>query len=202
MISLTPKLNPDPSYKPSGVPERGRRSIRLRGFDYSRDGAYFITVCTRGRVCLLGDVVEGEMRLSEAGLVAQAAWEGLPHHYPHVQLDAWVIMPNHVHGIVILAEADRDPITVGAGLKPAPTGNPGNAARHGLPEVVRAFKSFSARRINALLGASGVPFWQRNYYEHVIRDEEALHRIRRYIVGNPARWDEDPENPNAVRREA
>ena len=178
----------------SSVSELGRRSIRLRGFDYSRDGAYFVTICTRGRACLLADVVGGEMRLSEAGRVVQEVWEGLPLHYPHVQTDAWVIMPNHVHGIIVLSAFDTQ---VRACLNPAPTAR-ANETRHGLPEIVRALKTFSARRINALRGAMGSPFWQRNYYEHVIRDDDSLNRIRQYIMDNPARWGEDPENPMVV----
>jgi REP element-mobilizing transposase RayT len=161
------------------VPERRRRSIRLRGFDYAQAGAYFITICTRRSACVLGEVVAGSVRLSKAGQVVQDVWEGLPRHYPHVRLDAWTIMPNHVHGIVIFT---AEP--VGAGLKPAPTNTnqdalddggsmPTNAnrTRHGLPEIVRAFKTFSARRINAAQGTQGTAFWQRNYYEHVIRNE-------------------------------
>ena len=194
-----------PEMKDTGVewigdaPKRRRRSIRLQGYDYNRQGAYFVTICTRNRVCLLGDIVEGRMYLSEAGRLAQAVWEDLPHHYPHVQIDVWVIMPNHMHGIIILTEADPKTdvgtkTDVGAGLKPAPTA----ATRHGLSEIVRAFKTFSARRINALHNTVGTPFWQRNYYEHVIWNESALDRIRQYIVDNPARWREDPENP-AVR---
>ena len=104
-------LKPYPAMKNSGVewigdaPKRQRRSIRLQGYDYTRQGAYFVTICTRNRACLLGDIVEGRMHLSEAGRLAQVAWEDLPHHYPHVQIDVWVIMPNHMHGIVILTEA-------------------------------------------------------------------------------------------------
>ena len=101
------------------VAARRRKSIRLPGFDYSQPGAYFITVCTRNRACILGDVTEGKLRLSAAGRLAQAVWEELPQHYPHVQLDAWTVMPNHVHGIVILDSGPAGP--VGAGLKPAPT---------------------------------------------------------------------------------
>ena len=175
-----------------GLPAR-RRSLRLPGYDYAQTGAYFVTICTRGRVCFLGDVVDGEVRLSEFGRLANSVWLELPRHYPHVRLDAWVVMPNHVHGIVMLKLTDD---VVGAGLKPAPTGR----RRHGIPEVVRAFKTYSARCINAARGATGTPFWQRNYYEHVIRDEESLDRIRRYIAENPARWDEDPENPASHRR--
>ena len=204
--------------------------MRLRGFNYAHPGAYFITVSTRNRICLLGDVIDDKMPLSEAGRLAQAVWEGLPTHYPHIRLDAWVVMPNHVHGIVMLTEADPDPHPIRAGFKPAPaktgtaannarhglpeiyndpvragfkpapakTGTAANNARHGLPEIVRAFKTFSARRINDVRGAVGTPVWQRNYYEHIIRDDEALNRIRQYIMDNPARWHEDPENPHTM----
>ena len=98
---------------------RRRNSIRLQGFDYARQGAYFVTICTRNRECFLGDVEDGKMRLSDSGRLAMAVWEGLPSHYPHIQLDTYVIMPNHVHGIVVLE--DKDDRHVGAGLKPAPT---------------------------------------------------------------------------------
>ena len=204
-----------------------RRSLRLPGYDYAQAGAYFVTICTRGRICVLGDVLDGEVRLSEWGVMVNSVWSELPRHYAHVRLDAWVVMPNHVHGIVLL-KPDDDMAGAGlkprAGLKPAPTGvgvlpsrvsdgsryrgadgsilkpAPTGLRRHGIPEVVRAFKTFSARRINAARGAVGTSFWQRNYYEHVIRDEESLDRIRQYVVDNPARWDEDPENPASKNR--
>ena len=113
-VRLSPASEPSNAACKESAPERRRRSIRLRGFDYAQAGAYFVTICTRRSACVLGEVVAGEVRLSEAGRVVQTVWEGLPRHYPHVQLDAWIIMPNHVHGIVILT---ADP--VGAGLKPA-----------------------------------------------------------------------------------
>jgi REP element-mobilizing transposase RayT len=168
-------------------PERHhRRSVRLKGYDYSQAGAYFITIVTQGRVCLFGEVVAGELRLNKVGRMVASAWEDLPNHYAGVGLDAFVVMPNHVHGIVVLAGptvgAGSD---VGAGLKPAPT----------LSEIVRAFKTFSARRINEHRGTRGMPVWQRNYYEHVVRDDESLDRIREYIAGNPLRWESDRENP-------
>ncbi len=143
-----------------------------------------------------GDVINGTMRYSEIGRLTQAVWEGLPRHYPHVKMDVWILMPNHLHAILILAHALVHVPRVGAGLKPAPTSK--NAPRHGLPEIVRAFKTFSARRINAFRDTVGRPFWQRNYFEHVIRNDVDLNRIRQYIVDNPAEWVEDPENP-AVR---
>jgi len=94
-----------------------RRSIRLKNYDYSQAGAYFVTICTHGHIHLFGEVVDGEMRLNPFGEIVQAVWFDLPQHYGHVQLDAFVVMPNHVHGIIVLT---ADPV-VGAGLNPAPT---------------------------------------------------------------------------------
>jgi len=166
---------------------QNRRSIRLRGYDYSQAGAYFVTVCAQDRLCLFGGIADGEMRLNDAGRTVQTVWDALPDHYPQVEMDVCVIMPNHVHGIIILA--------VGAGFKPAPT-KPAPAMRHGLPEIVRAFKTFSARRINEMRGMPGGKIWQRNYYEHIIRNDDELNRIREYIANNPAQWEMDRENPN------
>ena len=114
------------------------------------------------------------------------SWHRLFEHYPELKLDAFVAMPNHVHGIIVLVEPTR------AGLKPAPTFVYG---RHGLAEIVRAFKTFSSRGINQLRGTPGRRVWQRGYYEHVIRNEADLHEIRQYIVNNPLKWDLDEENP-------
>lgn len=134
---------------------------------------------------LLGEVVDNKMRLNSAGEIVKACWEQLSHHYPHVQLDAFVVMPNHVHGIIILTDYDMP----GAGLRPAPT------KRHELSEIVRAFKSFSSRRINELRNTPGVEIWQRNYYDHIIRNEKSLSLIRLYIRTNPLMWIHDPDNP-------
>jgi putative transposase len=177
-----------------------RRSIRLKGYDYTSPGAYFVTVCVRDRECVLGDVSNGEMELSDAGHVVQACWDDLPNHYPHVQLDAFVVMPNHVHGVIFLLD---DPtavgvtVGVGAGLRPAPTAPRGE--RHGLPEIVRAFKSFSARRINEMHHTAGAPFWQRGFYEHIVRNERQLDAIRRYVVDNPLKWALDRDHPRNAR---
>lgn len=131
------------------------------------------------------------MRLNAYGEIVQAVWDGLPNHYGHVLLDAFVIMPNHIHAIIMLDVATP----VGAGFKPAPTAT-ATKKRHGLPEIVRAFKTFSARRINELRNSPGVSIWQRNYYEHIIRSESSLDCIRGYIANNPMRWADDTENPN------
>jgi putative transposase len=186
-----------------------RRSIRLKGYDYSQPGAYFVTMVTRHRECLFGEVMDGKMRLNEAGMIVKKAWLDLPNHYPHLLLDAFCIMPNHLHGIFILVD---DPGRGGSGI-PYPL-QPENDEekfdnissenqtrpyqRHGLPEIVRSVKSFSARRINRLRGTPGVSVWQRDYFERVIRNERELNAIRRYIQDNPLKWERDRENPNIV----
>jgi REP element-mobilizing transposase RayT len=187
-----------------------RRSIRLRGYDYAAPGAYFLTVCVINRQSLLGDVVNEEMRLNWMGRAVQAVWQNLPCHYAHVELDAFVVMPNHVHGILVLTDdagAAAEHADVGAGSEPAPTREaaghmdvgagfkPAPTVRHGLPEIVRAFKTFSSRRINEMRGTVGAPLWQRNYYEHIVRNEEELGLIRQYILYNPLGWTGDRENP-------
>ena len=156
----------------------------MKGYDYSQSGAYFVTIVVWQRECLFGEIVDGGMRLNEYGKIVQRAWFDLPKHYPHVQLGTFCIMPNHVHAVIIFIE------TVGAGLKPAPT-----VARHPLSEIVRAFKSFSARRINELRKTQGVPVWQRNYYEHIIRNSDEHNRIHLYIGSNIDNWITDDENP-------
>ena len=180
-------------------------TIRLSGYDYSRAGAYFVTTCTSGRANLFGKIVKNEMRLNVYGRMVQEVWNGLPGHYPHVALDAFVIMPNHIHGIVILVDGvDLNDISVGAGFKPAPTPKfahapkPAPTPRHGLPEIVRAFKTFSARQINRLRHTPGIPVWQRNYYEHIIRNNAALNSIRQYVKANPCQWEKDRENLNGI----
>ncbi len=174
-------------------PEKhNRQSIRLKGYDYRRAAAYFFTCCTTNRECLFGEIADGCMRLNPFGNIVQACWEDLPQHYPHVELDVFAIMPNHVHGIIVLGDTDVS-ANVGAGLKPAPT------KRHGLAEIIRAFKTFSARRINELREARGTSLWQRNYYEHVIRSADEWQHIREYILDNPARWEMDEENPKSPK---
>jgi putative transposase len=163
------------------------RSIRLKGYDYAQAGAYFITICAQDRECLFGDVVDVAVILSSPGRIIWEAWCELPEHYQHVQLNAFVVMPNHVHGIIMLC-CD----SVEAGLKPAAT------IRHALPEVVRAFKTFSSRRINTWRQTPGTPVWQRNYYEHVIRSERDLEKIQEYVATNHLKWALDRENPHKV----
>ncbi len=162
-----------------------RRSLRLPHHDYAMPGSYFVTVCTERRLCLFGHIRSGVMHENALGRVVKACWEVLPQHYFHVRLDAFAVMPNHVHGILVLAD------------EAAPNSSePMTTRRHGLPEIVRAFKTFSSRRINEMHNAAGRKVWQRGYHEHVIRDEMSLRRMQHYIETNPQRWDLDRENPD------
>ena len=160
--------------------ERRRKSLRLRNYDYNQAGAYFVTVVVKGRTSIFGEVVGEEVKLNEYGEIVEISWLDLPNHYEHISLDSFIIMPNHIHGIVVISDTEAN--GVGAGLKPAPT------QRHALPEVMRAFKTFSARQINQQRRAPGVPLWQRGYFDHIIRNETDLDRIRDYISTNPLRW--------------
>ena len=190
-----------------------RRSIRLKGYDYSQARAYFVTICTQDRACLFGKVVNGEMRLNDAGRMVLAEWNMLPERFPHVVLDAFVVMPNHVHGIVVITNPAPDdtattaPTIVGAGLVSAP--NDGATTRTTtrtttrvaptVGDIVGAFKSrVTVEYIRGVKTSGWPPFrgrlWQRNYYEHIIRHERALNAIRQYIIENPRRWQMDQEN--------
>jgi REP element-mobilizing transposase RayT len=168
-----------------------RRSIRLGGYDYSRAGAYFVTICTRNRDCLLGELAGGEMRLNEAGRIVQEEWMKSARLRPRVILDEFVVMPNHLHGIIALGDGRGT-------LQRAPTTERfGKPTSDSIPTIVRLFKSATTKRINEIRGTPNLPVWQRNYYEHVIRNDEELTRIRKYIQDNPLKWEMDRENPAA-----
>jgi len=249
-----------------------RRSIRLKEYDYTKAGAYFLTIVTQDRVCLFGEVVDGEMRLNDVGDMVHQEWTNLPNRFPNIDLDAFIVMPNHIHGIIVITDAT--PI-VGAGLVPAqlvpaqhddaaitsgaitsgattrvaPTNAqhddaaitprattrvaPTNAQHDDaaitsgattsrattsgaitsgattrvaptVGNIVGAFKSITTVRYTHGVKHYGwLPFrgrlWQRNYYEHIIRNEGSLHRIREYIINNQSRWEMDKENPFVAR---
>lgn len=135
-----------------------RHSIRLRGYDYSRVGSYFVTACVQNRECLFGQI-----------------YHELPKHFQNIELDTFVIMPNHIHSIIH---------TLSSEVQPPKLGN-----------IVGTFKSISAIKINRELGRQGHPLWQRNYYERIIRNENEYLRIKEYIENNPLKWEEDSENP-------
>jgi len=179
-----------------------RRSIRLSGYDYSQNGAYFVTVCTKNRECLLGEIVGGKMELHIAGECVVRCWNEVPEHFPHVDLDTFVVMPNHIHGVLAIA-GDRGTANRRGTACRAPTIERfGQPVPGSIPTVIRAFKSAVTKRINEMRQMPGEPLWQRNYYEHVIRNEDELNRIRQYIIDNPAKWDMDKENPHAGKATA
>ncbi len=178
-------------------PERHhRRSIRWKGYDYAQPGAYFVTICTHERAHLFGKVVKGEMRLNAWGRIVREEWFKTEAIRPYVELNdnEFVVMPNHIHGIIWIVDDVGD---VGATRRIAPT-MPRGPVPGSIGAIVGQFKSAVTRQINALRGTSGAPVWQRNYYEHVIRTERALNAIRRYITENPWRWHLDRYNPNAT----
>jgi REP element-mobilizing transposase RayT len=159
---------------PGSYPQR--RSVRAPAYDYATPGAYYITVVTENRVCLFGAVQDDRFVADPAGAVVARIWHELPGRFPSLDLDRFVVMPNHVHGVLWLTETSV-------------------AQRVSLSAAVGAFKSLAAREINALIGRTG-SVWQRGYYERVVRNEAELTAIRRYIDQNPPRWALDAENPD------
>ncbi len=173
-----------------------RRSLRLPGYDYSQAGAYFVTTCVVGRKGLLGEIVNGEMRLNEAGHMTEKWWLELEKKFPLIETDEFVVMPNHFHGIIVICPEDQPEQHSEKG---AHTGAP-------LQRILQWFKTMSTNEyIHGVKEHGWKPFpgklWQRGYYEHVIRNDAALNHIREYIASNPQHWDLDGENPLATGRD-
>ena len=184
-----------------------RRSLRLPGYDYSQPGAYFVTICVAQRQCLFGDMLDGQMVLNQYGMVVADEWQKSSVIRQEIELDAWVVMPNHFHGIVMInkpvdanhhANANHH---VGAnGRSPLQNNSPYPQMKpKSLSSLMAGFKSITTRKINILRDAPGTKLWQRNYYEHIIRNQDAMDKIRYYIVNNPISWSIDqlhPDNPS------
>jgi len=197
-----------------------RRSIRLHGYDYSQPGIYFITLCTYNRECLFGEILNGEMRLNEFGKIANQCWLEIPNHFPQTQLDEYIIMPDHIHGIIVLNDfvgvQNVGAKIVGAkivgtknvGAKnfsplPMPTPEPTPLPMPTREQNITPFRSPSKTIGSIIRGFKiGVTkwfrqntdiyvVWQRNFYEHIIRNEDELNRIRQYIIDNPKKWKTD-----------
>jgi len=197
-----------------------RRSIRLKGYDYRQTGGYFVTMVTQGRDTLFGEIVNGEMILNDAGEMIVRWWLELPNKFPNVNVDIFVVMPNHFHGIIFItdgadnsANADAETISVvGDDLRVVPdlrddgkgehVGSPRQDQRRPnapLSQMIQWFKTMTTNEyIRGVKQLRWKPFngkvWQRDYYEHIIRNQSAADRIARYIETNPARWNEDKEN--------
>ncbi|VAX33109.1 FIG00557961: hypothetical protein [hydrothermal vent metagenome] len=159
-----------------------RKTIRLKGYDYAQNGAYFVTICIKNKECILGEILDGKIFVSDIGERIQSVWNVLPEHYPHVELDQFVVMPNHMHGIVVILN-DKGEAT--PPLRKCTLG-----------QIVAYFKYQTTKQINQICNTPGVPVWQRNYFDRIIRNEAELTHIRRYIVNNPLKWLLDKENPD------
>jgi REP element-mobilizing transposase RayT len=167
-----------------------RRSIRLDGYDYAQDGVYFVTVCAYGRECRFGSIADEIMQINAEGEIIVACWQAIPEHFQNAELDEFIIMPNHIHGIVSIACENRN--------TERSTTTPKGTTRSSLGAVVGAFKSAATKRINQLDETASNPVWQRGYYERIIRDERELNDTRQYIVDNPLKWALDDENPTRL----
>lgn len=171
-----------------------RRSIRLPGYDYSAGGSYYITIRIHSHEYLFGDVVDGQMILNEYGEIVREEWERSAAIRPTLIIHTFVVMPNHLHGIVTLVDGRN----VGAhSCAPLPNDPPLHRSKRSLASFVAQFKATTTRRINTLRDATGTPVWQRNYYEHIVRDEDDFCRIQTYIEDNPLHWPEDEHHTNA-----
>lgn len=189
-----------------------RKSIRLPEYDYAQEGAYFITICTHERECLFGEIENGKMILSSVGTIADVMWYEIKNHRSNVELGDFVVMPNHIHGIIIITENftsdDKNTNDVGARLA-LPNNEKDNALQKGkaslaptnmsslrfqnqgkntLSSIVGAYKSSVSKHAHRLNFSFA---WQRNYFEHIIRDEKSHRAISEYIMENPEKWTED-----------
>lgn len=168
-----------------------RQSTRSTGYNYSDPGAYFVTICTRNRECLFGEIVGGKVRLNEWGEIAQEEWfrsEQIRHEI-RLKPNEFVVMPNHIHGIVWI-RGNHAGATARLPLPPD-VSNPRGPVSRSLGAFLTGFKSAVTKQINQLRGTPGISVWQRNYFEHIIRNEEELSRIREYIISNPSNWRTD-----------
>ena len=167
-----------------------RRSIRLQTYDYCQPGAYFVTICTQHRECFLGEVIDGEMQFTIRGIIAGESWFHLPEHFPHVELDEFVVMPNHIHGIVLLIEnfPGGDKGAVSAPLR--------GQHKQTLGKIVAYYKYQTTKIINQIDGTPRNRIWQRNYYERIIRNTQELENTQQYIITNPQHWTTDKQNPD------
>jgi putative transposase len=165
--------------------QRHRRSIRLPGRDYSWPGTYFLTICTAQRKCILGRIENGEMRENILGRLVRTIWEEIPQEFPNVELNAFVVMPNHLHGMIRLhrkVPADEPQQKLAQFAKP-PT--------HSISWIVRTFKARVTRQPRQILRRPQLTVWQGHYFERVVRNADESEDVRRYICENPKNWDRD-----------
>ena len=167
----------------------GRKELRLKHYDYSKRGYYFVTICIKKRAPIFGDVMEGRVKLSEAGKVARRCWEEIPDHFGDMEIDEFIVMPDHVHGLLQIESGDENKKGEDNGARNTQT----------IPVVIGNYKASVTREINEIKPDSNFE-WQRSYYEHVIRDEEELREAREYIKQNPFSWQLDRKNSKGLYR--
>ena len=172
-----------------------RRSIRLKGYDYSQNGAYFVTLCNWNRECVLGEIAEvkaekPEMVLNEYGKIVRDEWIRTALIRQEIEIGEFIVMPNHFHGIVFIQGRGDRPVAL-------TEDRPGPKSKS-VGSFLAGFKSIATKRVNEIRQSPGAPVWQRNYYEHIIRDESEYNRIREYIINNPANWHDDENNPENI----
>ncbi len=182
---------------------KNRKSQRLANYDYSQNGMYFISICTKNRQELFGEIKDGTMVLNRSGEIVKNNLINISEYQENIFLDVFIVMPNHIHAIIEINYATLGVVgnnmgavgnIVGAVHEP-----PLQARRQMLmPKIIGKFKMLSAKEINILLNNSGNPMWQRNYYDHIIRNDEALSKIREYIITNPERWERDRNNEENI----
>lgn len=149
-----------------------RKPTRLPGYDYSQGGYYFVTVCTYNKIHLFGEIISGNMVLNQLGEIVFSTWVNLPIHFNSIALDEFIVMPNHFHGIIAIES-------------PNPTSEHRPNEKPSLGVIIGGFKTWSARKINAITNRTGKPVWQRSFYDHIIRNQTSLNQIREYIINNP-----------------
>ena len=169
-----------------------RSNIRLKDYDYSKAGIYFITICTKNLKCIFGDVVKGKMRLNEHGKILNKFWHKIPDHFAKAESDMLSVMPNHIHGTIMITDECR------GGVTPPKSRDEETSPlqKRSLGQIVAYFKYQTTRSINQIRKTHGIPVWQRNYYDHIIRNGKELNQVRKYIMENPLKWELDKENPN------
>ncbi len=164
------------------------KSTRLKEWDYSSLGYYFITICAKNHECVFGEILEGEMILSKIGEIVAEEWQKIEQIRPNIKLDEWIIMPNHLHGIIIIRDETKNDTSVETTRRVVSTLKPNS-----LGSIIGQFKSVSTKRIHAM-GYNKFA-WQPRFYDHIIRNEKSLEKIREYIHFNPLKWDIDENNP-------
>ncbi len=175
-----------------------RHSVRLPGFDYSSVGMYFVTICTAERRCIFGQIQRNKTALSPIGDIARACWIEIPRHFPNVRIETYVVMPNHVHGILTIHSKWPDANT--QSKTAAAKESFGKPTRGSIPTIVRSFKAAASKHARESGLIAGESIWHRGYYEHVLRNTREYVAATNYILLNPARWADDEDNPASKSR--